>query len=283
MRDSQENVIPLDEAYLSQYQFGARAAEQMAAFAEDDSAGRNTKGQTQDDLKRRRAARASDYHQKLATMDFEERVQATIECVTRRNTFRDILLGLIRFCEQERTYEEIEPFVESFVEFERNRQSQRRYVHLLLRTGALVETELDEVGAPLTNETKQAAIHAGLDPEDVDTLVFGWRVATTEVGQKAWEELDPGRRIQALMDSEPELKEALIEIMAFCDKPRYSGEVIDMFWGKPSMGFDKKTKQMRQPNSFIDKLERAGAMVWDNEKWVLTEAGRVYLARRVNK
>lgn len=282
-RDAEGNVIPLDDSVAQEYRFGGRVAEQMDAFMEEGTEGANQGRNSGDgDAARAQAAHVVDWREKLEGMSFDERVEATVDCVMRRSTFRDILYGLLGFCLEERSYEEIEPYVESFVEYHRNRQSQRRYVMFLLRTGALVETELDESGNVLTEEAKQAAIDAGLDPEDVDTLVFDWRVSTTDVGRAAYERLDARVRIAELISSDPAREDAFIQIMRFCDAPHCMGDIIDAFGGKDILGFDEEAKQMRQPSAYVTKLDGVGALAWDGDKWLLTEKGREFLAGHVD-
>lgn len=281
--DSEGNIIPLDEDAFSQSDFGARAAEQVGALAEMDFAERKASafadgaGTADGSAKPRKDA---DYREALRQMSFDERVEATVECLGRRGTFRDILYGLLGFCTQERSYDDIEPYVESFTEFHRNRQEPRRYVFMLLRTGALEEIELGEDGSPLTEADRQAAIEGGLDPQDVDLLVFDWRVATTDVGRKVLEDYDPAARFKRLLADDPEREGALVRVMAFCRTPRSMGEIDDKFKGDALMGFDGQSGQMRQPSSYVGKLESAGMVFWDGRSWILTEEGAACLEGR---
>lgn len=279
--DEQGNVVPLDDAALGQGHFGGRAAAQVGALVEADFAGERKQAAAEGQERSKTAPQPTDdYRQKLVEMDFDQRVEATLECLGRRPTFRDILYGLLGFCQEEKSYEEIGPFVEGYADFHRNRQEPSRYVFMLLRTGALEEIELDEDGQPLTEERKQAAIDEGLAPEDVDLLVFDWRVVTTEVGAKVFEENDPASRFRRLLAQYPEREEAFAEIMEFCRSPRFMGQIDDEFKGSALLGFDDQTSQMRQPSSYLEKLERSGMIFWNNQHWVLTAEGQEYLDNR---
>lgn len=259
---------------LATYTFGGSVAESMNAFMEE---GRDEANLYPQFNQNRQTPNVDEWREKLEAMDFDQRVQATLECLGRRTVYRDILYGLLEFCTIERTYEEIEPFVEEFTEYHRNRQSQRRYVQMLLRCGALEEIELDEVGEPLTQETKENALAAGLDPADIDTLVFDWRVRTTEVGEKVLEEFSPANRIATLFAADPERVEAFKAIMTFCETPQTADVIIESFRHSDLMGYDEKSKQIRQPAAYIEKLDRAGALAWDGDHWTLTEAGQASL------
>jgi hypothetical protein len=277
--DEQETVVPLDKSVLSEYSFGTRVAEQIHATTE---VGRKEVGSKQDhrDDEPPKSSAPVDYHENLEKMDHDERVAATAECLNRRGSFRDILYGLLGFCVEEKSYEEIEPFVEGFVEFCRNRQEPRRYVFMLLRTGGLEEIELKEDGTPLTKEDKQAAIADGLEPEDVDVLVFDWRVATTEVGREVYADFNPSMRLKKLVEEYPDREEAFAQIMAFCREPQTMGAIDDKFKGKSLMGIDEACKQKRQPSSYVDKLGTAGAIAWSGSAWSLADAGKEYLKNR---
>lgn len=255
-------------------QFGGRVARQMDALIEEERSPAHVDPKTAPRPER------VDWREKLAGMDFDARVDATIATLKRRTTFRDILYGLLGFCMEERPYEEIEPYVQGFVEFHRNRQSPRRYVQMLLRTGALEEIELDEQGEVLTEEAKRQAVADGLDPEDLDTLVFDWRVVTTDAGRAAYERFSPGSRIAELIGADPAREEALVRIMEFCCEPRSMGQVVDEFSGSELLGIDEESRLPRQPSAYIEKLDRAGAVQWDGERWKLTEQGEDYLLRR---
>ena len=261
------------EAPLAREQFGERTARQVGAFMEEgrpeahiDHWGDRPK--------------QIDWREKLAAMDFDERVDAALASLKRRTTFRDILYGLLDFCMEERPYEEIEPYVESFVEFHRNRQSPRRYVQVLLRTGALEEIELDEQGEPITDEARNRAVEEGLDPDDLDTLVFDWRVVTTDVGRAAYERFTPSSRIADLIGADPEREAAFVDIMAFCRKSRFMGQIVDEFAGKAYLGIDEENRLPRQPSAYVEKLDRAGAVFWDGKCWTLTEEGETFLQER---
>ncbi|MDE8702110.1 hypothetical protein PZH32_03940 [Adlercreutzia equolifaciens] len=286
--DAEGNIIPLDDDVALQDSFGKRAARQVNADIEEERTRSSLElqgGAPGDETREEQPEQAphlADYREKLASMSFDERVLATYECLNRRSSFRNILYGLLEFCSEEKTYEEIEPFCASFSEFKVNRQEPRRYVFMLLRTGALEEIELDEDGHPLTDEAKEQAIAEGLDPEDVDTLVYDWRVVTTDVGHKAHEGFSPAVRLANLLASFPEREEAFIQIMEFLREPRSMGAIDDTFKGKSLLGVDEATKLNRQPSSYLHKLDGAGAIEWSDGAWRLTKTGEDFLAQQAS-
>lgn len=278
--DADGNIIPLDDELVLREGFGTRAAQQMNAQMEENHAGSSCAAAREsacidetDEEEESSTPRLEDYHDKLATMSFEDRVRATYECLNRRSSFRNILYGLLGFCSEEKSYEEIEPFCESFSEFKVNRQEPRRYVFMLLRTGALEEIEIDKEGNPLTEEAKLKAVEDGLAPEDLDTLVYDWRIVTTEVGAQVYEDFTPAARLADLLASLPEREEAFFQIMEFLREPRSMGVIDETFKGKELLGVDEATRLLRQPSSYIQKLDNAGAIEWSGSAWRLSQAG----------
>ena len=289
--DAEGNIIPLEDGSVLRQGFGQRAAQQTHAQMEDKRTsvsfnareGQGSEADSSNEGEELQAPKLRDYRDELATMSFDERIRAAYECLNRRSSFRNILYGLLGFCAEEKTYDQIEEFCSAFSEFVVNRQEPRRYVFLLLRTGALEEIELDETGCPLTEQAKQQAIEDGLDPEDVDLLVYDWRIVTTDVGMQVYEDFSPAIRLAKLFSSLPEREEALFQILDYLREPRSMGAIDEAFKGKELLGIDKATHLLRQPSSYVQKLDGAGAIEWDGHMWKLTQAGVDYLSQRINE
>lgn len=282
--DENGNIVLLDDPCLVDRPFGGKVAEQVGAYIELDDDDRQRPLRTVDDESEdKHPFKPAGFEEKLETMDFDDRLEATMECLTRRPSFQDILYGLLGFCASERSYEEIELYVKAFPEFTVNRQEPRRYVFMLLRTGALQEIELGEDGAPLTEDDVQKALDDGIEPDDLDTLVFDWRVITTEVGEAAYQRFSPAMRFKELLADNEGHDEALYQIMEFCRVPRYMGQIDDRFKGKPVMGFNSATSMMYQPSSYVTKLNHAGVLNWNGDQWQLTESGAELLNMHNNE
>lgn len=255
-------------------EFGERTARQMGAFISEERSemdARSDRGA--DDVRRQEAARFVDYRERLAEMDFEQRVEATVACLERRASFQAILHGLLDYCMLDRTYDEAEAFVRTFPSFRLNRQSERRYVTFLLRTGAIEEVELDEGGNPVTAERKQEALEAGVDPEDLDTLVCDWRLRTTDAGEEALRRHSPVRRVARLLEEHPEREATYLRVLDYCRTPRSMEDVKRRLSDDPGLDRDPKTGIPRvQASSYVSNLENAGGLAWDGG-WASTEAG----------
>ena len=100
---------------------------------------------------------------------------------------------------------------------------------------------------------------------------------TTEVGKRALAEFSPESRMRALLEGSPGKVEALLQVLAFCETPRFMGDVVEHFQGADVLGFDEGTRQPIQPSSYMDKLDKAGMVAWNGSYWRATDEGRAFL------
>lgn len=133
------------------YTFGGRAAQNIEGASLSGSKEERERSQAERtrDERMEQAARAQVWQAKLAGMSYQERLDATMECLGRRASFSRILHATLEFCRTERDSDEVEAFIERQGDFAANRQSARRYVLFLLRTGAIEETGYDAAGNPV--------------------------------------------------------------------------------------------------------------------------------------
>jgi hypothetical protein len=81
-----------------------------------------------------------------------------------------------------------------------------------------------------------------------------------------------------LLDWEPLRRDTYVELLAFiAAEPRPYAQVESLLKGSPVLETVINGRiETVQPSVFLDKLERAGVLVW-NKKWEITEEGREYL------
>lgn len=81
-----------------------------------------------------------------------------------------------------------------------------------------------------------------------------------------------------LLQLAPERADVYIELLEFTrEKPRAYGEIVELLRGRPILQtVINGVRHTMQPSVFVDKLERSGALVW-NEGWCLTEEGDAFL------
>jgi hypothetical protein len=254
--------------------FGGRLAKQVGASLSGDREEEEQRAaQRRDDMRMQNAAKPHDWECELVELPFDQRVEKTMACLRRRESFRKILYGLLKFCEQERTYDEIDAHVRCYPESEANRQSSRRYVFFLRRTGALEEVEYDANGDAVTDDVRAEKRAAGMAEEAIEDLGVEQRVMTTEVGRKAIRLDDPGLRLCDLLVEKESRLSTYRRLLEFCAIPRQLEEIASFLADDPGLEIDHGTGVAgMQPNAYISKLDQAGGLVW-NDGWVATEEG----------
>ena len=133
--------------------------------------------------------------------------------------------------------------------------------------------ERDEDGNVVAPEQKE-----GLTEDEIDDLVAAFSFKTTEVGSYFVEYNRPSARLVDLMHLAPERSDTYIELLEFVDgDARTYPQIEALLSGRPVLEtvIDGHRETM-QPSVFVDKLERAGALVW-KDGWTLTEEGREFL------
>lgn len=213
-----------------------------------------------------------------AGLPFEARLAKLEATVTRHPLHREILYRTLGFCQQARSLAEIEDQIASYPEFGRAVQDQYHLICALEAAGGLTRTPLDAQGEPVTPEQLE-----GLTEDEADDLVATYAFATTDVGAALVEQHAPRARLVELMGIVPEREETFLELMAFIEeKPRTYREICDLLKGRPALirEIDGGRTQVMQPSVFLDKLEAAGGVEW-NDGWVLTDEGRDFLDEAV--
>ncbi len=208
----------------------------------------------------------------LEELPFEARVRALEDAVCRQSLHREIEYKILQFCEERRDLHVIEEEVAGYPEFAHAVQSQYHLICALEDAGGMRRIELDENGAEVSSERK-----AGLTEDEVDDLVASYSFETTEVGRAFVAQHAPRARLIELLDLVPARRETYVEVLEFCREPRGYHDIETLLAGRDILRFGPDgTEETIQPSVFLDKLERAGAIVWDGG-WRLTEGGEDYL------
>lgn len=106
--------------------------------------------------------------------------------------------------------------------------------------------------------------------------------ALTEAGRAATDDFAPASRLAALLAEEAEHGEQFRKLLAFCSEAPRTRQDIDGLLNDYCAAIPTKFSVAAQglyPSYFTDRLEKCGALVWQNG-WRTTEAGRSLLAAR---
>ncbi|MCI9262326.1 hypothetical protein [uncultured Adlercreutzia sp.] len=123
---------------------------------------------------------------------------------------------------------------------------------------------------------------AEFDEDTEETFVDMARATytLTEAGAEALEALSPALRLDALLEREAGRKEGFLTLMDFCaGKARTRREIDELL--NAACAAEKNERHVAgmalYPSYYVDCLEKAGALTWQNG-WTTTEEARAYLA-----
>lgn len=260
----------------SEFEFGAKVAEQIGA---DLSGDRDEEGKQktldEHEIAMREAARPQNWKAQLAAMSHEERVDAVLECLGRKNNQKEILYDLLVFCSTERGEQETEAFLEGHKQFADGYHSAHKYLFFMQRTGGIEEREYDSDGALITDAMRDELRAMGESEEDIEDLAVEWRFMITEVGREALERFNPTDRTRDMLAQQKESRHPTFKrLLEFCsEQPRSLDEITTFLAADPGLEKDPRTGVMHmQPSAYIGKLDQAGALTWEGG-WKTTPGG----------
>lgn len=265
--------VDLDDP--AELEFGGKVAHQIGAdMSGDHDEESKTKSDERDEAMRA-AARPLDWRAKLAEMDHDARVAATVECLGRKNNQKEILYDLLVFCQTERGEAETEAFLEAHKQFADGYHSAQKYLYFMERTGAIEEREYDSDGVLITEEMRDELRAMGAPEEEIEDMAVEWRFLTTEAGNEAIAQFDPADRTREMLASQKESRHPTFKrLLTFCsEQPRSLDEITTFLANDPGLEKDQRTGVMRmQPSAYIGKLDQAGALTWEGG-WKTTPGG----------
>lgn len=205
-------------------------------------------------------------------LSFDEKLNKLGSTVTRHPHYREILYRTLGFCTEERLLHDVEQEIATYPEFPSCGQNQYFLINCLVKAYGLDFIERDDDGNVVTAQAKE-----GLTEDEIDDLVASYHYKTTEVGLKFLEEYSPKVRLVELLELTPERTDTYIEVLEFvAGGSRSMADIEGLLEGREIQTFINGRYETIKPSVFVDKLERAGALVW-NSGWNLSEEGRSYL------
>lgn len=204
-----------------------------------------------------------------APVSREQQLERLRKTVARQPLHREILYKILVRAEDFCTLRQLEDYVAMLPQFAEATEPQYELIQYLVRAGGIDEYELDAQGAIVQEQRK-----AGLSEDELDDLVCTWGYRTSALGRQVAQEMRPARRLDSLLSEHPEWAEALLDTLGFLDEKRELGEVGDFL---KTLCLTAPDGAMLQPGVFVDKLEKAGVIVWQ-DGWVISEDGRQCLA-----
>lgn len=187
----------------------------------------------------------------------------------RREIYRKILV----LCKEQKPIEFVEESVAHYAELRLAAQNPRQLIETLVLHGGLRKIGVSQSGEVLPDSCPESI------PEDAfDDMLAYYAVETTEAGNIVCERMDPQALMRKLLDKIPARAQTYIEVLDYCKTPRSYEEIASLLKGRDvlKISIHPSDKQAIQPSVFLDKLERAGSLVWD-DGWKLTREGELFL------
>lgn len=187
--------------------------------------------------------------------------------------YRRELLAIIDFCSQPKECGEVRKFVAEMQRFEPSAFSAENLCSLLEEAGGLVK--LDSEGEPFDpSQVKpkevvaDGAAYYEISSDGTELFYCSTAEALELLGQN-----DSNEKINALFEERSDFMFAIQAILEMADGPNgvQIKEIDDRLLADPRMGESKW-----RPNSFLNKLEEAGAVAWSGS-WRTTPFGKELL------
>jgi hypothetical protein len=204
---------------------------------------------------------------------FDDQVARITQAVLQNPLHRELLYKVLEYCCETRMLQDVEDRIASYPEFPEAHQSQYILITYLVKAGGLELSEIDAEGAMITSEQKE-----GLSENEVDDLVADFAFKTTEAGLAVVEKLNPRVRLEELLGVVPEYYDTYLEVLEFLQQKHSTAEIDTLLRGRPVLLVQRDPGDRPiQSSVFIDMLERAGGIAWE-EGWYVTPEGRELLA-----
>ena len=201
---------------------------------------------------------------------FADRVNMVVMCVGSQNALREALYKTLAFCRRPHEFTEVEDFISQTDEFVYSHIMQTPFamIQMLVDAGGLAQTPLDSESSPIADEQL-----ANLSEDEADDLISTYRIQTTDAGVETVRLLAPERRIEAQLSLRPHRRDTYFAVLDFCMQPRKFPEIEALFKNVPGLSQDIVADHHKlSPDFYVDKLDKAGALVWRGA-WVATDAG----------
>lgn len=211
----------------------------------------------------------------VESLPFEERYERLMAVVANKPSHREILLRILATCIEVQPLDAMEAAIEAYPEFPAAGQNPFRLITFLVDGGGLDLIAMDAEGSPIDFERK-----IGLTEDEADDLVAGFSLRTTDVGHQVAEDHTTHRRMDDLFTLLSDRVSYYTELLEFCKQPRTFKDIEALFQGRDLSGLrtlHPESGLAIKPSVFVDNMEKAGAIVWGKDGWILTEGGGAYL------
>lgn len=215
-----------------------------------------------------------DKGNEAASETFDDRVERVLACVFSHPAFRELKYEMLAACADARKEFELEASIERSPHFPQGMQAPRTVIDQLVSAGGFSRTVLLNTDEEISEEELD-----GMSDEEYDEFFECYLVRTTEEGAEAVRRASPENRMDDLRYAHPVQGPGYLDVLRYIDeRPRTRYEIERFCKGKSYLKASSNLGIAEvRPSHFIDKLERAGVIVW-KDGWTINDAGKAYLA-----
>jgi hypothetical protein len=215
---------------------------------------------------------AEDAEDEPEELTFEQQVDKIRRIIVQHSLNREILYRILKHCRKRRFLHDLEEHIATYPDFRSATQPQYFLIMWLVDAGGLRQLEVDENGNEVLEEQKE-----GLSEDEIDDLVVDYAYEITEAGEVVASDMDPKHRLLQLLEIVPDWYDTYVEVLEFLEEKRPFADVDSLLRGRDILRWGRSPDDSpMQPSVFIDKLEQAGGVVW-NEGWTTTKEGKELL------
>lgn len=186
-------------------------------------------------------------------------------------TCREILRWALVRCEGEMvSLSQLEREIAALPEYDDSCPEPYFIAQWLADAGCMDFFEVDSGGVAINRAAMEAA---GASEDDIDDAIVGYAYQTNEAGGSVAAGYSPSNRVAALMADRPELKPALLEVLAYLKTAHSLGDVSDHVGHLAARGAEGQNDISVNPIALVNKLSDAGAISFVDHKWRTTEEG----------
>lgn len=206
-------------------------------------------------------------------LTFEEKLADLEFAAVRQSVHREIHHRILGECLEMKELPYLENLIASYPEFSQATLSQYHLIQILVKHYGLELIYLDDEGNIIQPEQLE-----GLDEDEQDDLIAQEAYLTTDVGRTYYEATLPSKRIRELFEEEPYRAQAFRDILEYCkgDLRSYM-DISNLLEGRDVLVMEVNGQSQKiQPSVLIDRLNRAGALIWE-DGWKTTEEGEEFI------
>lgn len=217
-----------------------------------------------------------DFMPDVAPLEYDEALSRLHNLLDTRPLRKEIFRRTLELCLKRRDFADAESLISEFPQFHYDNQTPYQFIKSLINAGGLELLKIGDEGQVFYDEA-----FAGMTVDEADDVIVSFSLETTAPGKAIAEELSPKRALSDLLTKFPDRTGVYRDLLSFVESNHCNyAQIETLFKGRDfsaikTIGAEKHVAV--QPSVFVDNLERAGGIVWQDGGWSLTFEGKALL------